>query len=128
MGWTTLTALSFGGDGASRLDRRVGVFGVLELAGRFGGREEGGTFDTSAAILPVLMRADQGRRDYGRCPCSGTYEQRFVEVRMTVNGKVVVLTNVPQGACPTCGSRVYKAEVLERIESLMKGHRFTKTS
>ncbi len=72
------------------------------------------------------MRADHGRREYGRCPCSGTYEQRFVEVRMTVNGKVVVLTNVPQGACPTCGSRVYKAEVLERIESLMKGQRFTK--
>ena len=43
---------------------------------------------------------------------------------MTVNGKVVVLTDVPQGACPLCGSRVYKAEVLERIESLMKGERF----
>jgi YgiT-type zinc finger domain-containing protein len=62
-----------------------------------------------------------GTPDYGRCPCSGAYENRFVEVRMTVKGKAVVLTNVPQGACPLCGSRVYKAEVLERIESLMKG-------
>ena len=43
---------------------------------------------------------------------------------MTVQTRVVVLTNVPQGACPLCGSRVYKAEVLERIESLMKGTRF----
>ena len=62
--------------------------------------------------------------DYGRCPCSGYYQRRHVEVRMNVNGKVVVLTNVPQGACPSCGSRVYKAEVLERIEALMKGEKF----
>ena len=69
------------------------------------------------------MAVDYGKRDYGRCPCSGQYENRFVEVRMTVAGKVVVLTNVPQGACPQCGSRVYKPEVLDRIESLMKGAR-----
>ncbi|MFZ5470330.1 MAG: YgiT-type zinc finger protein [Myxococcota bacterium] len=74
------------------------------------------------------MPAEYGKRDYGRCPCSGQYENRFVEVRMTVNGKVVVLTDVPQGACPLCGSRVYKAEVLERIESLMKGERFMKAN
>ena len=72
--------------------------------------------------------ADYGKRDYGRCPCGGQYEQRFVEVRMTVNGKVVVLTDVPQGACPNCGSRVYKAEVLERIETLMKGDKFKRSS
>jgi hypothetical protein len=42
---------------------------------------------------------------------------------LNVNGKVVVLTQVPQGACPLCGSRVYKAEVLERIETLMKSER-----
>jgi hypothetical protein len=62
--------------------------------------------------------------DYGRCPCSGVYERRFVEVRMNVGNKVVVLTGVPQGACRVCGSRVYKTDILERIESLMKGERF----
>lgn len=62
--------------------------------------------------------------DYGRCPCSGVYERRFVEVRMNVGNKVVVLTGVPQGACKVCGSRVYKTDILERIESLMKGERF----
>jgi YgiT-type zinc finger domain-containing protein len=63
---------------------------------------------------------------YGRCPCNGTYARRSVEVRMNVNGKTVVLTGVPQGTCTMCGSRVYKAEVLERVESLMKGEPFTK--
>jgi YgiT-type zinc finger domain-containing protein len=72
------------------------------------------------------MGIDYGRFDYGRCPCSGAYENRHVEVRMTVNEKVVVLTNVPQGACQVCGSRVYKAEVLERIETLMKADRLAK--
>lgn len=56
--------------------------------------------------------------EYGRCPCTGEYENRAVEVRMTVGSEVVVLNDVPQGACPLCGSRVYKAEVLERIEAL----------
>lgn len=66
--------------------------------------------------------------DYGRCPCSGVYERRFVEVRMNVSGKLVVLTAVPQGACLMCGSRVYKADVLQRIELLMKGDRYVKSS
>ena len=47
---------------------------------------------------------------------------------MTVQTKQVVLTNVPQGACPLCGSRVYKAEVLERIESLMKGSKIDRAA
>ena len=59
--------------------------------------------------------------DYGRCPCGGAYEHRLVEVRMTVGGEPIVLTDVPQGACPLCGSRVYKAGVLEGIEALMRG-------
>lgn len=58
--------------------------------------------------------------NYGKCPCGGVYERREVKVTLTVSGERVVLDRVPQGACPSCGSRVYKAEVLERIESLMK--------
>lgn len=70
-----------------------------------------------------LAMADYFKPDYGRCPCGGRYENRFVEVRLSVGGKLVVLTQVPQGACPHCGSRVYKADILERIESLMKRRR-----
>ena len=59
--------------------------------------------------------------DYGRCPCGGFFENRSVEVRMTVSGRMIVLPSVPQGSCPVCASRVYKADVLERIESIMRG-------
>ena len=61
-----------------------------------------------------------GALQWGRCPCGGTYEQRMVEINMNVEGRPVKLTDVPQGACPQCGSRVYKAEMLARIEATMK--------
>jgi YgiT-type zinc finger domain-containing protein len=59
--------------------------------------------------------------DFGRCACGGVYERRTVEVRMTVGGETIVIPDVPQGACPLCGSRVYKARVLEEIEAIMRG-------
>ena len=63
--------------------------------------------------------------DYGECLClTGRYENRYVEVRMTVGENSVLFKDVPQGACPSCGSRVYKAEILERIEATMKGEPF----
>lgn len=68
------------------------------------------------ARMDVSGTNDLSIMDYGRCPCSGQYERRFVEVRMGV-GRVVVWTDVPQGACPMCGSRIYKMHVLERLEA-----------
>jgi YgiT-type zinc finger domain-containing protein len=59
--------------------------------------------------------------NWGTCPCSGRYEQRVVEIKMTVNGEAVVLKDVFQGACPNCGSRIYKTGQLQRIEETMKG-------
>jgi YgiT-type zinc finger domain-containing protein len=57
--------------------------------------------------------------DWGSCPCGGEYTQRLVEVRMTVEERPVVFENVPQGACPTCGSRVYKPAILSRLEAAL---------
>ena len=65
--------------------------------------------------------AESAANSWGRCPCSGSYERRSVEVRITVNGTLILMTDVPQGACPNCGSRVYKAEHLERVEATMSG-------
>jgi YgiT-type zinc finger domain-containing protein len=59
--------------------------------------------------------------DFGQCPCGGVYEQRLVEVLMKVRGQVRQIDHVPQGACTSCGSHVYKAVMLEEIEALMRG-------
>lgn len=61
-------------------------------------------------------------RAYGLCHCGGIREARVVEVRMnTDTGEPIVLPDVPHGACPVCGGRFYKAELLERIEAIFKG-------
>ena len=58
--------------------------------------------------------------EYGRCPCSGIYEARRVEVSLTApDGQRKVMDSVPQGACPLCRSRVYKAPILDLVETLM---------
>jgi YgiT-type zinc finger domain-containing protein len=57
--------------------------------------------------------------DFGRCPCGGIYEPKLVEV--TVQDADVVLTDVPQGHCPVCGGRIYKASVLDCIERIHSG-------
>jgi hypothetical protein len=58
--------------------------------------------------------------EYGKCTCSGIYDKRTVEVRMTVAERPIVLAGVPQGACPLCGSRVYKSAILNALELLMR--------
>lgn len=58
--------------------------------------------------------------EFGTCPCGGRYEPRVVEVRMTAKNPPVVLSGIAQGSCPGCGSRVYKRDVLERLELLMR--------
>lgn len=60
--------------------------------------------------------AEDSHPRFGRCHCGDTYDPREVEVRATVSGQVKTLENVPQGACPNCGARVYKPYTLEVIE------------
>jgi YgiT-type zinc finger domain-containing protein len=59
--------------------------------------------------------------EWGPCPCGGVFAHHVVDVRITVAGRAVTLNDVPQGRCPSCGSRVYKAEELARIEGTMVG-------
>lgn len=61
----------------------------------------------------------------GRCPCGGDFSDRVVEVRFAAQGSVppLELEAVPQGCCETCGSRVYHASVLNRLELVQRGRR-----
>ncbi|SEL52624.1 MULTISPECIES: hypothetical protein [Stigmatella] len=58
--------------------------------------------------------------DYGRCPCTGQYAQHLIEVELAVAQRTVVLTNIPQGECVVCSSQVYKMQIMERLETLMR--------
>lgn len=56
------------------------------------------------------------------CPCGGQYEQKIVEIRLTPRdaSAPVVMRDVPQLACPVCGSRVYRAADLVIVEAIHK--------
>jgi YgiT-type zinc finger domain-containing protein len=66
-------------------------------------------------MVPVTLA------EYGNCPCGGVYEKRLVEVNAAVDGEPRILSDVPQGECPECGSRVYKVVTLEEIEAFVRG-------
>jgi hypothetical protein len=60
---------------------------------------------------------------FGLCPCGGQFEDRRVEIKMAATGADVSLKDVDQGVCPTCGGRVYKADALERVETVFRAAR-----
>jgi hypothetical protein len=57
--------------------------------------------------------------EYGNCPCGGVYSEKRVQVTINTD-QPVVIDDVPQGACPSCRSRVYSAAVIGRLEATLK--------
>jgi hypothetical protein len=60
---------------------------------------------------------------FGLCPCGEQFEDRCVEINLSATGSDVRLTDVDQGVCPSCGGRVYKADALERVETVYRAAR-----
>jgi hypothetical protein len=56
------------------------------------------------------------------CPCGGFYDEKRVEVRFQAVGDTpsIVINDVLQGACDSCGGRVYPEWTLVRIEAAMR--------
>jgi YgiT-type zinc finger domain-containing protein len=53
-----------------------------------------------------------------RCPTCGSteYETRLVEYVYRHDGNYLIVRDVPAEVCTECGTRFYRAEVLEEIE------------
>ena len=61
-------------------------------------------------------------REYGACPwCHKPIEAIAVPLRLQVAGRQLELDSVPQGVCRTCGDKYYKAEILELLETVLRG-------
>ncbi|MEU5958603.1 hypothetical protein [Streptomyces sp. NPDC047525] len=54
---------------------------------------------------------------YGRCPCGGAYRDRSIDVPIRSTTFPLVITDVGQGSCLLCDSRVYKASTLLMVEA-----------
>ncbi len=62
-----------------------------------------------------------------RCEyCNGPVVEKIVELTRKVNGKYVLIKNVPAGVCKECGTRYYTANVLKSIDASIKRRKAVK--
>jgi YgiT-type zinc finger domain-containing protein len=53
--------------------------------------------------------------------CGGRIVEKCVDLHRKVNGKYVLIENVPAGVCMECGTRYYTANVLKTLEETIHG-------
>jgi YgiT-type zinc finger domain-containing protein len=62
--------------------------------------------------------------DGERCEyCGGPIVEKRVTVHRKVNGKYVLVENVPAGVCTECGMQYFAANVLKTVEESVQGRR-----
>ena len=58
--------------------------------------------------------------NYGKCEiCDATLEEKYIQQDFWINGKLIVIEEIPAGVCTRCGEKVVKADVGERIAELL---------
>ena len=58
--------------------------------------------------------------EYGICECGGKITEIRIKYHRVFNKKLFEFENVPVGVCRNCGERIFKGEVLEKLEKLSK--------
>jgi len=57
---------------------------------------------------------------YGKCECGGDIIEDKITYFRKFNKKMYIFENVPVGICKECGERIFKGEVLEKLEDISK--------
>jgi len=55
--------------------------------------------------------------------CGGAIVEKRVTLHRKLNGRYILLENVPAGVCTQCGTRYYAANVLKTVEESIRGRR-----
>ena len=59
--------------------------------------------------------------NYGECEiCNTPMKERLVKQDFWIQGKLIVVEDVPAGVCPKCGEKVVKADVGRSILKLIE--------
>jgi len=59
-----------------------------------------------------------------RCEyCNGPIIEKKLDLSRKVQGKYVLIENVPTGVCTQCGTHYYAANVLKTVEESIRGRR-----
>ena len=51
--------------------------------------------------------------------CKGELEERLIRYLSEFEGRVMIIENVPAEACTQCGEKVFRPEVVEKIQRLV---------
>ena len=55
--------------------------------------------------------------------CGGPMVEKRVDLLRKVEGKYILVENVPAGVCRECGTRYYAANVLKTVKATIRGRR-----
>jgi YgiT-type zinc finger domain-containing protein len=65
---------------------------------------------------------NEGNYDYGKCQvCGEQMVERQIKQDFWVKGDLIVIEDVPAGVCPQCGEKVVRADVGQRIATIIAG-------
>ena len=51
--------------------------------------------------------------------CKGELEERLIRYVSDFEGCVIIIENVPAGVCTQCGEKVFRPEVVEKIQRVV---------
>jgi YgiT-type zinc finger domain-containing protein len=72
------------------------------------------------------MKKKEVNYNYGECEiCNTAMKERLVKQDFWIQGKLIVVEDVPAGVCPNCGEKVVKADVGRSILKLVDTHGLT---
>ena len=62
--------------------------------------------------------------DYGTCHvCGGVMEEGLTEQSARENDEWVVIRSVPTGVCTRCGEQIFRWQVTQRLEEILRERR-----
>ena len=67
------------------------------------------------------MKKKRGSYNYGECEiCNTLMQEKLIKQDFWIQGKLIVVEDVPAGVCPKCGEKVVKADVGQWILRLIE--------
>ena len=62
--------------------------------------------------------------DYGKChACGEAMEEQMTDCSIQEADEWLVVSDVPTGVCTRCGEKIFRWQVAQRLEEIVKGRR-----
>ena len=62
----------------------------------------------------------ENKYNYGKCHvCEGHIQEKMISQDFWINGRLIIIENVPVGVCTQCGEKIVRSDVGLRINELL---------